>query len=151
MRPLVYLDHAATTRLHPKALEAMLPYLEGRFGNPSGAYALARQAARAVDDARSSVAFVLGCRPREVVFTGPGTESINSAIKGVAFAQKLAGLGDHIVTSSIEHHAVLHSCSYLEKFGFQTTYVPVDRYGLVDPDAVARAANERTVLGSRRL
>ncbi|MBI2913294.1 MAG: cysteine desulfurase [Chloroflexi bacterium] len=148
MATTIYLDHAATTRLHPQALEAMLPYLEGRFGNPSGAYALGRQAARAVDEARSTVAAVLGCRPREVVFTGPGTESINAAIKGVAFAQKMAGLGNHIITSSIEHHAVLHSCGYLEKFGFQTTYVPVDRYGLADPDAVARAVNEGTVLVS---
>ena len=148
MATSVYLDHAATTGLHQKALAAMLPYLERRFGNPSGAYALARQAARAVDEARSSVASVLGCRPREVIFTGPGTESINAAIKGVAFAQKLAGLGNHIVTSSIEHHAVLHSCTYLEKFGFQTTYVRVDRHGLVDPDEVARAIDERTVLVS---
>jgi len=126
----------------------MLPYLQGRFGNPSGTYALGRQAARAVEEARRSVALVLGCRPWEVVFTGPGTESINAAIKGAAFAQKLARLGDHIVTSNIEHHAVLHSCQHLERFGFRTTYVPVDRYGLADPDDVARAVTERTVLVS---
>lgn len=144
----IYLDHAATTRLHPKALEAMRPYLEDAFGNPSGAYALGKQAARAIDEARSSVATSLGCRPHEVVFTGPGTESINAAIKGVAFAQHFAGLGNHIVTSSIEHHAVLHSCDYLEKFGFETTYVPVDSYGLISPGDVARAVNERTVLVS---
>ena len=148
MTTAIYLDHAATTRLHPKALEAMLPYLEDRFGNPSGAYALGRQAARAVDEARSGVASILGCRPREVVFTGPGTESINAAIKGVAFAQKLAGVGDHIVTTAVEHHAVLHSCEYLERFGFATTHVPVNRYGMVEPQAVARAVNERTVLVS---
>ncbi len=151
MATSIYFDHAATTRLHPKALEAMLPYLEERFGNPSGAYALARQAARAVDEARSSAASLLGCRPAEVVFTGPGTESINAAIKGVALAQKLAGLGDHIVTSSIEHHAVLHSCEYLERFGFHVTHVPVNAQGLVDPDDVARAVNERTVLVSLML
>jgi cysteine desulfurase len=144
----IYLDHAATTQLHPKALETMLPYLEGRFGNPSGSYALARQAARAIDDSRSTVASILGCRPREIVFTGPGTESINAAIKGVALAQKLAGIGDHIVTSSIEHHAVHHSCAYLEKFGFETTHVPVDRHGLVDPEQLAGAINERTALVS---
>ena len=148
LKTSIYLDHAATTGLHPKALEAMLPYLEGGFGNPSGAYALGRQAARALDEARSAVAATLGCRPQEVVFTGPGTESINAAVKGVAFAQQMAGLGNHIVTSTIEHHAVLHSCEYLEKFGFQITYVPVDRYGLVDPADVARAMNERTVLVS---
>jgi len=144
----IYLDHAATTRLHPRALDAMLPFLGEGFGNPSGAYALGKQAGRAVDEARRTVAEVLGCPAREVVFTGAGTESINAAIKGVAFAQKFAGVGDHIVTSSIEHHAVLHSCQYLERFGFQTTYVPVDSHGLIDPDEVARAITDRTVLVS---
>jgi len=144
----VYLDHAATTSLHPRAREAMLPYLGEQFGNPSGAYALGHQAARAVEEARDSVAEALGCPPAEVVLTGSGTESINLAIKGVAFAQKLAGVGNHIVTSSVEHHAVLHSCEYLERFGFETTCVPVDGYGLVDPEAVAQAINERTVLVS---
>ncbi len=148
MKTSIYLDHAATTRLHPKALDAMLPFLQDSFGNPSGNYTLGRQAARAVDEARSSVAATLGCRPQEVVFTGPGTESINAAIKGVAFAQNQAGFGNHIVTTTIEHHAVLHSCEYLEKFGFETTYVPVDAYGMVRPDDVARAVNDRTVLVS---
>lgn len=148
MKRTLYLDHAATTPLHPKALEAMLPYLRDRFGNPSGAYALGRQAARGVDEARRTVAEVLDCRPREMVFTGAGTESINLAIKGVAFAQKLAGMGNHIVTITAEHHAVLHSCEYLERFGFETTYVPVDEFGMVSPDAVAEALTERTVLVS---
>jgi cysteine desulfurase len=148
MKTNVYLDHAATTRLHPKALAAMLPHFEGAYGNPSGAYALGRQAGRTVDDARSTVAEILGCRPGEVVFTGPGTESINAAIKGVAFAQQIAGLGNHIVTTGVEHHAVLHSCEYLEKFGFETTYVPVDRHGMADPETVAGAVNEQTVLVS---
>ncbi len=148
MKTQIYLDHAATTRLHPKALEAMLPHLRGEFGNPSGAYALGKQAARAIDKARTSVAEALACRSQEVVFTGPGTESINAAIKGVAFAQNFAGLGDHIVTTSIEHHAVLHSCDYLAKFGFATTLVPVDSQGVVDPDEIARAVNERTILVS---
>jgi cysteine desulfurase len=101
-----------------------------------------------VDEARSTVAELLGCRPGEVVFTGPGTESINAAIKGVAFAQQIAGLGNHIVTTRVEHHAVLHSCEYLEKFGFETTYVPVDSRGMADPAVVAAAVNERTVLVS---
>lgn len=148
MKTSIYLDHAATTRLHPQALDAMMPYLTHAFGNPSGSYALGRQAARAIEDARSKVASTLGCRPQEIVFTGPGSESINAAIKGVAFAQQMAGLGNHIVTSTIEHHAVLHSCEYLEKFGFDVTYVPVDSYGSVDPDDVARAINDRTVLVS---
>jgi cysteine desulfurase len=111
-------------------------------------YALGKQAARAVDRARETVAGVLDGRPQEVVFTGPGTESINAALKGVAFAQQLAGLGNHIVTTSIEHHAVLHSCDYLAKFGIETTFVPVDSYGVASPDAVARAISERTVLVS---
>jgi cysteine desulfurase len=144
----IYLDHAATTRLHPRALDAMRPFLDGEFGNPSGMYALGKRASRAIDKARNGVAEALSCRTQEVVFTGPGTESINAAIKGVAFAQQFAGLGNHIVTTSIEHHAVLHSCDYLAKFGFETTFVPVDSHGLVDPDDVARAVNERTVLVS---
>ncbi len=148
MKRTIYFDHAATTPLHPKALEAMLPYLSDRFGNPSGAYALGRQAARAVDGARRIVAEVLDCRPREVVFAGAGSESINLAIKGAAFAQKLAGMGNHIITSTTEHHAVLHSCEYLERFGFETTYVPVDRHGMVSPQAVAEAVTDRTVLVS---
>jgi len=148
MSRLTYFDHAATTPLHPRVLEAMLPYLKEGFGNPSGAYSLAREAQRAVDQARRSVADVLGCRSTEVVFTSGGSESVNTAIKGVAFAQKKARVGDHVVTTAIEHHAVLHTCEYLEGFGFEVTYVPVDRQGLVDPDEVVRAVGERTVLVS---
>ena len=144
----VYLDHAATTPLRAEAREAMLPYLSERFANPSAAYASARQAQRAVEDARRTVAEVLGCRPSEVVFTSGGTESVNAAIKGVAFAQQLAHLGNHIVTTAIEHHAVLHSCQYLEKFGFDVTFLPVDAHGLIDPAAVAQAVGPRTVLVS---
>lgn len=148
MNTRIYLDHAATTRLHPKVLEAMMPFLTNAFGNPSGVYALGREAAKAVDDARRSVAETLGCRPVEIVFTGPGTESINAAIKGVALAQHLAGLGNHVITSAVEHHAVLHSCEYLEKFGLEITYLPVDASGTVNPDDVARAITARTVLVS---
>lgn len=148
MKTEIYLDHAATTRLHPKALEVMLPYLQDAYGNPSGSYALAKQAAKALDEARRDVARTLVAKPQEIIFAGHGTETINAAIKGVAFAQQQAGLGNHIVTASIEHHAVLHSCEYLEKFGFETTYVPVDRHGMVNPDAVASAVNDRTVLVS---
>ena len=148
MKRAVYLDHAATTPLHPEALEAMLPYLGDRYGNPSGAYALGRQAARAVDESRSGVAELLGCRHREIVFTGAGTESINLAIKGVAFAQQLAGMGNQIITCATEHHAVLQSCEYLERFGFETIHVPVDRYGMVSAEAVAGALTDRTILVS---
>ncbi len=148
MKRLIYFDHAATTPLHPQVLQAMLPYLGERFGNPSGTYGLAREAQRAVDKARRSVAEVLGCRPSEVIFTSGGSESVNSALKGVAFAQKKARVGNHIVTTAIEHHAVLHTCEYLEEFGFDVTYVPVDRHGLVDPDEVIEAISDRTVLVS---
>jgi cysteine desulfurase len=148
MDRLIYLDNAATTPLHPRALEAMMPYLTSSYGNPSATYALAKTSGDAVQRARRGVASILGCRPTEVVFTSGGTESINTAIKGVAFQQKKARAGNHIVTSTIEHHAVLHACQYLERFGFDVTYVPVDRHGLVAPDDVARAMTDATVLVS---
>src|SRR5438876_9436529 len=110
MGELIYLDHAATTPLHPRVLEAMVPYLTGAFGNPSATYGLAKEAGAAVDRARRTVATIVACKPNEIVFTGAGTESINTAIKGVAFQQKKARAGNHIVTSQIEHHAVLHAC-----------------------------------------
>jgi cysteine desulfurase len=148
MEHLVYLDNAATTPLHSTVLDAMLPYLTTSYGNPSATYGLARAANEAVQSSRRTVAELLGCRPTEIVFTGGGTESINTAIKGVAFQQRKARAGDHIVTSTIEHHAVLHACQYLERFGFDVTYVPVDHFGVVDPADVARAVTERTVLVS---
>jgi cysteine desulfurase len=148
MERLVYLDNAATTPLHSSVLDAMLPYLTTSYGNPSATYGLAREANEAVQTSRRTVAEILGCRPTEIVFTSGGTESINTAIKGVAFQQRKARAGSHIVTSSIEHHAVLHACQYLERFGFDVTYVPVDRFGVVDPDDVARAVTDQTVLVS---
>lgn len=147
-RRLVYLDHAATTPLDAHVLDAMLPYLRGSFGNPSATYTLAKEAASAVETSRRTVAGVLGVRPRDVVFTGGGTESINAAIKGVAFAQRHAGRGNHIVTSTIEHHAVLHTCQYLERFGFEITYVPANGRGMINPDDVARAMTDETALVS---
>jgi cysteine desulfurase len=144
----VYLDHAATTPLHPQALEAMMPFLTSSFGNPSATYGLATVSADAVTSARKRVAATLGCRPAEIVFTGAGSESINTAIKGVAFQQKKARAGNHIVTSQIEHHAVLHACQYLERFGFEVTYLPVDTAGLIAPDDVKRSITDRTVLVS---
>jgi cysteine desulfurase len=148
MDKLIYLDHAATTPLHPRVLDAMLPHLTESYGNPSATYRLGHSARDAVQRARKRVAGILGCRPTEVVFTSGGTESINTAIKGVALQQRKARAGDHIVTTTVEHHAVLHACQYLERFGFEVTYVPVDRYGMADPDDVARAVTERTVLVS---
>lgn len=142
----IYLDHAATTSVRPEVLEAMLPYFSQRFGNPSSIHTLGQEARKALEDSRETVASILGCRASEVVFTSGGTESDNAAIKGVALA--LRHTGNHIVTSPIEHHAVLHTCHQLEQLGFQTTLVPVDRYGIVDPDAVGRAITERTILVS---
>ncbi|MBI2867717.1 MAG: cysteine desulfurase NifS [Chloroflexi bacterium] len=142
----IYLDHAATTPVDPRVLETMLPFFSDQFHNPSSIYTPAQQARKAVDDARQQVAAVLGCKVGEVVFTSGGTESDNTALRGAAFA--LQGSGNHIVTSAIEHHAVLHCCHGLEKQGFRVTYVPVDRDGLVDPEAVARAVTEQTTVVS---
>lgn len=144
MPKLVYLDHAATTPLHPKALEAMLPYFSENYGNPSGIYALGQEARQAMDQARDTVADILCCKASEVVFTSGGTESDNAAIKGAAFA--LRDKGNHIITSPIEHHAVLHTCHYLERFGFEVTTVQTDRYGVVKLDALEKAITDRTVL-----
>ncbi|MCH8891918.1 MAG: cysteine desulfurase NifS [Chloroflexi bacterium] len=140
----VYLDHAGTTPLDPKVLEAMVPYFSQRFGNPSSLHSVGQEARYALDEARERVAGVLHCRPREVVFTGGGTESDNAAIHGVATA--LHETGNHIVTSSVEHHAVLHTCQYLESQGFEVTYLPVDADGMVHPEAVYNAITERTTL-----
>src|SRR3990172_496822 len=144
MQKMIYLDHAATTALHPKVLEAMLPYFSEKFGNPSSIYSMARDSRKALDDARETVADVLGCKATEVLFTSGGSESDNTAIKGSAFANKSAG--NHIITSASEHHAVLHTCQFLEKFGYEITYLPVDKYGIVDPAEVERAITDRTVL-----
>ena len=143
---LIYLDHAATTPVAPAVLEAMLPYFSERFGNPSSVYATARESRRAIDAARDAVAVVLGARSSEIVFTGSGTESDNLAIKGVAFANRVRG--NHVITSQVEHHAVLHSCDYLEKFGFRVTRLPVDRLGVVDLDALEAALDDQTILVS---
>lgn len=143
----IYFDHAATTAVHPRVLEAMLPFLSGSYGNPSSSYALAREARKAIDAARDTAGELLGCRAADVLFTSGGSEGDNLAIKGVAFATR--GRGRHIVTAQAEHHAVLHTCEYLEKHaGYEVTYVPVDEYGRVDPDDVGRALRPDTVLVS---
>ena len=142
----IYLDHAATTALDRRVLEAMIPYFTTEYGNASSIYTLGRHAMQAIDGAREGVADILNCRPTEIIFTGGGSESDNLAIKGLAFtAQKK---GKHLITTPIEHHAVLHTCHYLERFGFTTTYLPVDHYGRVDPDDVARAITDQTILVS---
>ena len=143
---MIYMDHAATTPVRPEVMEAMLPYFTERFGNASSLYTLAQQSRMALDEAREAVARVLDSRPSEVVFTSGGSESDNAAIKGAASA--LMRTGNHIITTSIEHHAVLHTCTFLEDSGFEVTYLPVDNDGLVDPDRLAAAITDKTVLVS---
>lgn len=142
----IYLDHAATTALDARVLDVMLPYFTTEYGNASSIYTLGRHAMQALDSAREQVAEILGCRPTEVSFMGCGSESDNLAIKGIAFASQKKG--NHIITSPIEHHAVLHTCQFLERFGFKTTYLPVDSYGRVNPDDVGRAITDQTILVS---
>ncbi len=145
----VYLDHAAATPLRPEVLERMLPYLRDTFGNPSSPHVEGRRARLALDEARETVASVIHADPREIVFTSGGTESINLAIKGGAWAGK--AMGHRIVTTAVEHRAVLDTVASLEKFGFEVVLVPVDRYGRVDPDALEASLTERTCLVSLQL
>jgi cysteine desulfurase len=142
----IYLDHAATTPLSAEVLEAMLPYLTDHFGNASSPHAAGRRARQGLDEAREEIALILGAKPREIVFTGGGSEADNLAIKGAAWAA--SAKGRHIVTSGVEHKAVLHTCAIMERSGFGVTYLPVDRFGRVDPAAVEAAINEHTTLVS---
>lgn len=143
----IYLDHNATTPLHPGVLEAMTPYLTDHFGNGSSIHAYGREARNAIDTAREQVADLIGAKsPSEIVFTSSGTEADNHAIKGLAELQRSRDAGHHIITSSVEHHAVLHTCQHLEKHGFDVTYVPVDRYGRIHLDALREAISEATIL-----
>src|SRR5262245_4590009 len=144
----IYLDHAATTPADKRVLQAMLPYFTDQPGNPSSIHRAGRAALEALDDAREAVAAVLGASRKEIIFTGGGSEADNLAIKGVALAQRQAGKGAHIITSAIEHHAVLHAFDYLESFGFETTVLPVDSAGLVRPDDLRAAIRPDTVLVS---
>ncbi|MCG3212118.1 MAG: Cysteine desulfurase IscS [Anaerolineae bacterium] len=148
-KPSIYMDHAASTPTDPRVVEAMLPYFTEIYGNASGMHRQARASARALDDARQQVADVLGCSPREVVFTACGTESDNLAIRGAAWAQKLAGKGQHLITTPIEHHAVSHTFDQLcDKFGFEQTVAPVDKFGVVNPADIEAAIRPDTVLVS---
>ena len=140
----IYLDHAATTALSPEALREMMPYLTECYGNPSSVHGPGREARRALDQARRRLAAVLGAEPREILFTSGGSESDNWAIKGIALSRREAGR--HVITSAIEHHAVLHACRWLEAQGFEVTYLPVDREGRVDPAEAERAIRKDTVL-----
>ncbi|MDD5472700.1 MAG: cysteine desulfurase NifS [Candidatus Methanoperedens sp.] len=140
----VYMDHSATTAVDPAVREAMLPYFSEKFGNPSSLYTIGRQARKAIEESRQKVADLIGAKKEEIIFTGSGTESDNLAIKGIAFKNRKKG--DHIITSSIEHHAVLHTCKYLEGQGFKVTYLPVSREGIVNPADVEKALTPQTIL-----
>jgi cysteine desulfurase len=142
----IYLDHAATTPVRPEVLEAMVPLLSETWGNPSSAHVFGRGAREALDDAHHRLATALGAEAREIVFTSGGTESINLALKGAAWAGKARG--HRIVTSSVEHHAASHALVNLAKFGFEVVELPVDRYGRVDPDELEVALTDRTILVS---
>ena len=143
----IYLDHNATTPVHPEVLEAMLPFMVDQFGNGSSIHTYGREARSAIDDAREQVAALINAKsPSEIVFTSTGTEADNYAIKGIAELQQSRNSGNHIITSSIEHHAVLHTCQYLEKHGFEVTYLPVDRYGRIQLDDLREAIRDTTIL-----
>ena len=145
---LIYLDHAATTPVDERVVEAMLPYFTTLFGNSSSIHQSGRMALEALDTARETVASILGATRKEIIFTGGGSEADNLAIKGVAQAQRQAGKGAHIITSAIEHHAVLHAVEALEQQGFEATVLPVDERGLVRPDDLRQALRPDTVLVS---
>ncbi len=140
----VYLDHAATTPLHPEVYSLMCRFMKDTFGNPSSIHSFGREARKWVEEARQQVADLIKASPEEIYFTSGGTEADNLAILGTAAARRKKG--NHIITSSIEHHAVLDTCKYLEKNGYEVTFLPVDRYGMVDPDDVRKAIRRDTIL-----
>ncbi len=142
----IYFDHAATTPTRPEVVDAMLPYYREKWGNPSSLHASGREAAEGMEAARDQVARLLGSYPEEIVFTGSGTEADNHALIGISLAQEKKG--DHIITSNIEHHAVLYTAQFLEKRGLKVTYLPVDSMGLIDPEAVRAAMTDKTILVS---
>jgi cysteine desulfurase len=143
----VYLDHAATTAVDPRVVGAMLPYWTEQYGNPSSIYGLGREASHALAEAHRTVAEILNCTPNEVILTSCGSESDNLALRGVAFEQRFRAQKNHLITSAIEHHAILHTVEQLVKyFGFEATYLPVDRYGLVDPADVEEAIRPDTAI-----
>lgn len=141
---MYYFDNAATTKLEPKVLESMLPYLNENYGNASSIYSIGQKSKDAIETAREKVANSLGCESKNIFFTSSGSESDNWAIKGVAFANR--DKGNHIITTSIEHHAVLHTCEYLEKHGFEITYLPVKENGIVDLDQLKKEIRNDTIL-----
>lgn len=145
----IYMDHAATTGLRPEVLDSMLPFFSESYANPSSIYTLAQEARKAVDESRETVSRILGARAREIIFTSGGTESDNAAVIGAAMA--LRPVGNHIITTSIEHHAVLHACHFLENLGFVVTYLPVDQHGMIDLKDLEHSISDNTVLVSMML
>ncbi|MFQ5872968.1 MAG: cysteine desulfurase family protein [Dehalococcoidia bacterium] len=146
MKELIYLDHAATTPVDPRVVEAMQPYFTEHFGNPSGIYNLSQESQKGLEEARETAAEILGCRSSEIIFTSGASESDNAAIKGGALALRQSG--NHIVTTSVEHHAVLHACEFMESLGFEVTYLSVDKYGMVRVEDLLAAITDETVLVS---
>ncbi|MFT5872662.1 MAG: cysteine desulfurase [Clostridium sp.] len=146
MNKSIYMDHAATTYTKPEVMEAMIPYFTTYFGNPSSIYSLARETKKAIDVGRIQVAKAINASENEIYFTGGGSEADNWAIKGIASAHKEKG--NHIITTTIEHHAVLHTCEYLAKNGFEITYLPVDEYGLINIKDLENAITDKTILVS---
>ena len=144
MSKLIYLDNAATTSVRPEVFEAMKPYYLENYSNPSSVYSFAGEAKKAMEDARKVIADSLGAAATEIYFTGGGSESDNWVLKGVAEAY--SSKGKHIITSKIEHHAILHTCEYLEKHGYEVTYLDVDEEGLVSPEEVEKAIRPDTIL-----
>lgn len=143
-KKIVYMDHAATTYAAPEVVEAMLPYFSEKFGNPSSVYGIGQENKAAVDEARAKVAAAINAEPNEIYFTAGGTESDNWALKGVAFAN--IRKGKHIITTAVEHHAILHAAEWLQSQGFEVTYLPVDQYGMVSPADVEKAIRPDTIL-----
>ncbi len=142
----IYVDHSATTPMRKEVIESMMPYFTESFGNASTVYAEGREAKKAINTAREQVATAIGANADEIYFTGSGTEADNWAIRGIAAANR--SKGNHIITSSVEHHAILHTCAALEKDGFEVTYLPVDEYGMVSPESVKEAICDKTILVS---
>lgn len=141
---MIFMDHSATTPVHPEVFNAMEPFLKSKFGNASTVYEIGREAKNAMEKAREQVASLISVKPEEIIFTGGGTESDNIAIKGIAY--KKENRAKHIITTNIEHPAVKETCEYLEGLGFKITYVPVEKNGIIDPENIRKAIRDDTVL-----
>ncbi len=140
----IYMDNAATTPVKKEVLDEMIPFFTEKYGNPSSVYSLASQSKKILEDSREKIGNIIGAKQREIYFTGSGSEGDNWAIKGIAYGNK--DKGNHIITTKIEHHAVLHTCEYLEKKGFEVTYLDVDEYGLIDLEDLKNAITDKTIL-----